>query len=329
MSDLFNNRRKPSEMVSPRWPAERVKDAETTWGQISNRDHLADEVCWGHESVQEHRRALDDLLSDFDHTESGPAARIEAEDLRRTVAGMRGRAAGPDGWVAEDWLQLPISWWEAASEIWRAVLGGLELPTTWARVGVALIPKGDGISDRPLAIAALIWRAGAAIVARSTTQWAQAVFPPELQGGHRRARSPPMPWQDQFEPRQDTIGSEEARATKQDGANVRKQQQGDRQRRLLGAHPRLELRGKLQAQTPECQESGVHSCAHPACGAYADGEGGTHQVLAAPLLDMGSCACRLGGPACYLEKDDLQKPPTEATGGGERSADLASLWRTS
>lgn len=183
LNDLVNNKLKPGELVSPRWPAERVKEAEATWGQIWNRDQPADKIGWGYQSVQEHRRALEDLFMDFDRAETCPVVVIEAEDLRRTVATKKGRAAGPDGWRAEDWLQLPASWWTAVSGIWMAVLGGLGLPTTWTRVRVALIPKDDRVSDRPLAIAALIWRAGAAIVARETTQWAQAVFPPELQIG--------------------------------------------------------------------------------------------------------------------------------------------------
>lgn len=42
---------------------------------------------------------------------------FSAEELRRTAGRMRGRAAGPDGWKAEQLLALQEAWWEATAKL--------------------------------------------------------------------------------------------------------------------------------------------------------------------------------------------------------------------
>jgi ribonuclease HI len=67
--------------------------------------------------------------------------------------------------------------------LWQSVLDGGELPLAWAAVRVAMIPKAEGAGQRPLSIAACVWRAGGSVLLAQMKDWIRAWAPPELAGG--------------------------------------------------------------------------------------------------------------------------------------------------
>ena len=112
---------------------------------------------------------------------SGPALQGRAQEART-------KAAGPDGWEAEQLLKLPPPFWETLAVLWNEALRVGRLPQAWANVRVALIPKEDG-GERPLGIASVMWRLGMTVLIRQLTEWVDAWLPNELAGG-LHGRSP-------------------------------------------------------------------------------------------------------------------------------------------
>ncbi|CAK8995424.1 LINE-1 retrotransposable element ORF2 protein (ORF2p) (Long interspersed element-1) (L1) (Retrovirus-related Pol polyprotein LINE-1) [Includes: Reverse transcriptase [Durusdinium trenchii] len=97
-----------------------------------------------------------------------------------------GKAAGPDGWKADQWLLLPEGFYSAFSALWRRILDIGILPSQWAQVRCVLIPKDVGF--RPISIACLAWRLGISCILHQLPPWIDQWAPPELVGG-LKARS--------------------------------------------------------------------------------------------------------------------------------------------
>eukprot|EP00438_Fugacium_kawagutii_P015483 Skav232944 [mRNA] locus=scaffold1860:13657:17073:- [translate_table: standard] len=97
-----------------------------------------------------------------------------------------GKAAGPDGWKADQWLLLPEGFYSALSELWNRILDIGILPSQWAQVRCVLIPKDVGF--RPISIACLAWRLGISSLMHQLSPWIDQWAPPELVGG-LKARS--------------------------------------------------------------------------------------------------------------------------------------------
>jgi hypothetical protein len=112
-----------------------------------------------------------------------PPARVGAEALKRTMRRGARKAAGPDGWSPGKLSLLPIQFYEQLEMLWQSVLDGGELPLAWAAVRVAMIPKAEGAGQRPLSIAACVWRAGGSVLLAQMKDWIRAWAPPELAGG--------------------------------------------------------------------------------------------------------------------------------------------------
>ena len=108
---------------------------------------------------------------------------VSAEALWRRARASKGRAAGADGWKGSHFAALPRPFFNSLATIWRLILDGAAIPEPWLVVRVVCVPKAEGGGTRPLALASLAWRLGAAVLLRDLKAWQQRVFPTELCGG--------------------------------------------------------------------------------------------------------------------------------------------------
>ena len=89
------------------------------------------------------------------------------QDIVVSVAGLRSsmrattrKAPGPDDWKAAHLLMMGRLWWTCATELWNYALTTGKITLRWTESGVVLIAKASG-GHRPLAVASVMWRAGA------------------------------------------------------------------------------------------------------------------------------------------------------------------------
>ena len=86
---------------------------------------------------------------------------ISGDSIKERLGHMRKSSAGPDGWKAAELADLPVSWHNKLATLSNAICSSkLVVPAAWTRVAVALIPKGEGDTDkRPITVASVVWRA--------------------------------------------------------------------------------------------------------------------------------------------------------------------------
>ena len=97
-----------------------------------------------------------------------------------------GKAPGPDGWRADQWILLPGGFYSALSLLWRKILDVGILPPQWTQVRCVLIPKDVGF--RPISVACLAWRVGISALLQQLSPWIDQWAPSALVGG-LKARS--------------------------------------------------------------------------------------------------------------------------------------------
>ena len=110
-----------------------------------------------------------------------PEPSITGTELRKQAKKAVGKASGPDGWNAEAWNLLPQPFFDQLAQLWKAVLRTQKLPHQWQAIRCVLIPKDVGL--RPLSVASLAWRTGAAVIIQAISDWIDAWAPPALIGG--------------------------------------------------------------------------------------------------------------------------------------------------
>ena len=152
-------------------PQAKAEAAAVVWGDRWNRLRRPDGA------------ALHRLLGELDITAAqAPSLRLEGHALLRRAKATARKAPGCDGWAGRHWRLLSEDFFDLLAAVWNAVLGGAPIPQAWTQVRICLIPKGDG-GSRPLAIASLAWRLGAACLVQQLGEWIRQVFPKELYGG--------------------------------------------------------------------------------------------------------------------------------------------------
>ena len=107
---------------------------------------------------------------------------VTAEQLRAAVLKASRTAPGLDQWAPAHWRHLPLAFFEALAALWRRCLDLGRLPAPWRHVRIALVPKPDG-SRRPIAIAALAYRAVMTASMRALRPWILSWVPAALCGG--------------------------------------------------------------------------------------------------------------------------------------------------
>ncbi|CAE7211986.1 unnamed protein product [Symbiodinium sp. CCMP2592] len=98
---------------------------------------------------------------------------LSSAALRRSMRKMLGRKGGCDGFTAEQLLRLPDAWWTGFAGLWANILSQGEIPSSWKRIGVSLIPKASG-GYRPIGLACLAWRCGARCLCLGLKPWSDA-----------------------------------------------------------------------------------------------------------------------------------------------------------
>ena len=111
-------------------------------------------------------------------------AEISGPGLLRRARAAAGKAADSGGWTAKALLCLPEEFWDEVAEVWNEFLQGAEMPPILAEVRTVGVPKEDG-TDRPISVAALLWRLANGVLVERLTSWVEAWAPPELAGGLR------------------------------------------------------------------------------------------------------------------------------------------------
>lgn len=107
---------------------------------------------------------------------------VTAEQLRAAVLKASRTAPGLDQWAPAHWRHLPLAFFEALAALWRRCLDLGRLPAPWRHVRIALVPKPDG-SRRPIAIAALAYRAVMTASMRALRPWILSWVPAASCGG--------------------------------------------------------------------------------------------------------------------------------------------------
>ena len=154
-------------------PQAKVEAAAVEWQHLWSRHRRPDGV------------ALHQLLTELQLDRAGhraPPLRLEGHALLRRARATAKKAPGCDGWAGKHWSRLPEQFFHSLADVWNSILDGASIPAAWTQVRICLIPKGDG-GLRPLAIAALAWRLGAACLVQLLGDWIRRVFPEELYGG--------------------------------------------------------------------------------------------------------------------------------------------------
>ena len=95
---------------------------------------------------------------------------IEADDLWRATSAMRGKAAGADGWLPTELLQLPEAWFRWAAQLWTQILRSGRVPGQWKRARVALLWKTRR-RTRPITLLCSLWRAGTRVLQAQLGPW--------------------------------------------------------------------------------------------------------------------------------------------------------------
>ena len=95
---------------------------------------------------------------------------IEADDLWRATSAMRGKAAGVDGWLPTELLQLPEAWFRWAAQLWTQILRSGRVPSQWKRARVALLWKTRR-RTRPITLLCSLWRAGTRVLQAQLGPW--------------------------------------------------------------------------------------------------------------------------------------------------------------
>lgn len=104
-----------------------------------------------------------------------PEVYLIADSLRRAAQKVNGTAPGPDGWVAEAWLELPAQYWELLARLRQVVYDSQRIPRTWSDIRTVGIPKADGEGGlRPLSSEALAWRVDTFVVLHMIADWVVA-----------------------------------------------------------------------------------------------------------------------------------------------------------
>ena len=112
---------------------------------------------------------------------SCPRPSLTGLGLKHFATKTLGRAAGADGWLAEQWVLLPQAFFDALASLWELVLATSVLPKQWTHVRCVLIPKDVGF--RPISVASLAWRVGMGAVLQQISSWIDEWAPVELTGG--------------------------------------------------------------------------------------------------------------------------------------------------
>lgn len=110
-----------------------------------------------------------------------PDIALTGDVLFKHAKRAAGRAAGPDGWMADAWILLPQGFFDALAQLWTLVLSNGILPPSWAAVRCVLLPKEIGY--RPISVAALAWRIGIGALIQQLTGWIDLWAHPALVGG--------------------------------------------------------------------------------------------------------------------------------------------------
>ena len=107
---------------------------------------------------------------------------VTVEEFQLAMRAMTSKAAGPDKWDAGHLLQMGPGWWTGATEIWNHCLTTGDIPQRWMEARVILIPKPMG-GHRPLAVASVLWRAGARATLKHLKPWIDSWAACHLFGG--------------------------------------------------------------------------------------------------------------------------------------------------
>ena len=107
---------------------------------------------------------------------------LSIDDLRSSMKAMDNKAAGPDDWSAAQLLRMGPRWWRCLTLLWNAVLRSGRIPDRWLESRVVFIPKPT-TGLRPLAVASVLWRAGARAALRHLRPWIDSWASTRLFGG--------------------------------------------------------------------------------------------------------------------------------------------------
>ena len=108
---------------------------------------------------------------------------VTGEELQKRAKESAGTSAGMDAWLPADLARLPLKWFEKVAALWNAIMAdGLDLPTPWVHLRIALIDKEDG-GQRPIGVAAAIWRICGAATVSHWREWIATWIHPNLAGG--------------------------------------------------------------------------------------------------------------------------------------------------
>ena len=82
--------------------------------------------------------------------------------------------------MAEAWILLPQQLFDQLAKLWKSILRTQKLPHQWQAIRCVLIPNDVGL--RPISVASLAWRTGAAVIVQALNAWIDA-WAPALIGG--------------------------------------------------------------------------------------------------------------------------------------------------